>query len=90
MDAAFGKVRNAFSLRPDFELIRRVDLNILEAVVAALFYQFAQYVVIRLAHRGFTLGETGLVCFGGTSLLMELLNVTIARVRIPDLSFTMP
>ncbi|KAL1751483.1 hypothetical protein FB107DRAFT_221964 [Schizophyllum commune] len=56
------------------------NLNILEAVVAALFYQFAQYVVIRLAHRGFTLGETGVVCFGGTSLLMELLNVTIARI----------
>ncbi|KAL1747123.1 hypothetical protein HDZ31DRAFT_32587 [Schizophyllum fasciatum] len=56
------------------------NLNILEAVVASLFYQFAQYVVIRLAHRGFTLGETGLVCFGGTSLLMELLNITIARI----------
>ncbi|TRM64840.1 hypothetical protein BD626DRAFT_490049 [Schizophyllum amplum] len=56
------------------------NLNILEAVVASLFFQFAQYIVLRLAHRGFTLGEIGLVCFGGTALLMELLNITIARI----------
>lgn len=57
-------------------------MNYLEVVIASLFYQFALYLAIRLAHRGFTLGELGLVCFGGTALCMELLNITIARVRI--------
>lgn len=33
-----------------------------------------------MAHRGFTLGELALVCFGGTALWLEFLNLTIARV----------
>lgn len=56
-------------------------MSYLEVVVASLFYQFTLYVAIRLAHRGFTVGELGILAFGGTVLFMELVNVTIARVR---------
>jgi hypothetical protein len=59
-------------------------MNCFEAMACSLFYQFTLYVALRLAHRGFTLGELGLVCFGGTALSMELLNLTIARVRVSD------
>jgi hypothetical protein len=59
----------------------RQDLTHFEAIVAALFFQFTLYIGLRLAHRGFTLGELGLVCFGGTVLCLETLNLTIARVR---------
>ncbi|KAF5382069.1 hypothetical protein D9615_004280 [Tricholomella constricta] len=55
-------------------------LNYFETIFGALFYQFALYMAIRLAHRGFTLGELGLVCFGGTAISMEFLNITIARI----------
>ena len=58
------------------------DLTHFEAVVAALFYQFTLYIALRLAHRGFTLGELGLVCFGGTALCLESLNMTISRVGV--------
>ncbi|KAH9481646.1 Dolichol kinase EVAN [Psilocybe cubensis] len=56
-------------------------LNVFEAVVASLFYQFSLYVALRLAHRGFTLGELGLTCFGATAIGLEFLNLTIARIR---------
>jgi hypothetical protein len=56
------------------------DINHFEVVVAALFFQFTLYIALRLAHRGFTLGELGLVCFGGTALCLETLNLTMARV----------
>ncbi|KAF9048592.1 hypothetical protein BJ165DRAFT_1526030 [Panaeolus papilionaceus] len=55
-------------------------LNHFEVVMASLFYQFALYIALRLAHRGFTLGEVGLVCFGGTAICLEFLNITIARI----------
>ncbi|KAF8150767.1 hypothetical protein B0H34DRAFT_801693 [Crassisporium funariophilum] len=55
-------------------------LNIFEVVVASIFYQFTLYVALRLAHRGFTLGELGITCFGGTALCLEFLNLTIARI----------
>ncbi|KAG5645550.1 hypothetical protein DXG03_005825 [Asterophora parasitica] len=55
-------------------------LNHFEIIFSALFYQFTLYMAIRLAHRGFTLGELGLVCFGGTALSLEFLNITIARI----------
>jgi dolichol kinase len=57
-----------------------VDMNCYEVTVSSLFFQFTLYVGIRLAHGAFTLGELGLVSFGGTALCMELLNLTIARV----------
>ncbi|KIY51824.1 hypothetical protein FISHEDRAFT_36430 [Fistulina hepatica ATCC 64428] len=56
------------------------NLKILEAVMASLIFQFAMYVGLRLAHRAFTLGELGLVCFGGTAHVMEFLNFTIAKL----------
>ncbi|KAH7873464.1 hypothetical protein F5879DRAFT_809358 [Lentinula edodes] len=55
-------------------------LNWFEITVASLFYQCTLYGVVRLAHRGFTLGELGIVSFGGTALFMEFLNVTAARI----------
>ena len=58
------------------------DMNVFETVIASLFFQFTLYIGLRLAHRGFTLGELGLVCFGGTALCLEFLNLTIARVRV--------
>lgn len=58
----------------------RVDLTTFEVVVASVFFQFCLYIALRMAHRGFSLGELGLVCFGGTALWLEFLNLTIARV----------
>lgn len=55
-------------------------LSLFDVAVGALFYQFTLYVALRMAHRGLTLGELGLVCFGGTAVFMECLNITIARV----------
>lgn len=57
-----------------------LDLSNFDVIIGSLFYQLALYVALRLAHRGFTLGELGLVCFGGVAIGMELLNITIARV----------
>ena len=57
-----------------------IDLNHFEVILASLFFQFTLYVGLRLAHRGFTLGELGLVCFGGTAFCLETFNMTIARV----------
>ncbi|KAJ7086083.1 hypothetical protein B0H15DRAFT_1023172 [Mycena belliarum] len=55
-------------------------LTLFDVLVSALFYQFTLYVALRMAHRGLTLGELGLVCFGGTAVFMEFLNITIARI----------
>ncbi|KAF9266547.1 hypothetical protein L218DRAFT_956320 [Marasmius fiardii PR-910] len=55
-------------------------LTWLEVAISSLFYQFTLYVAVRLAHRSFTLGELGVVAYGGTALFMELLNVTRARI----------
>jgi dolichol kinase len=62
--------------------VHLTDMNYYEIGFAALFYQSQLYGAIRLAHRGFTLGELALVCFGGTALAMEFLGLTIARVHI--------
>jgi hypothetical protein len=35
-----------------------------DIVIATLFYQFSIYVCVRLARRGFTLGELAVVCNG--------------------------
>ncbi|KAI0067387.1 hypothetical protein BV25DRAFT_1794947 [Artomyces pyxidatus] len=51
-----------------------------EVACASVFYQFSLYIAVRLAHRGFTLGELGLVVFGATALYMELVNLTIAKI----------
>ena len=57
------------------------DMNYFEVVISSVMFQFSLYAGIRLAHRGFTFGELGLVCFGATVLFMESINLTIARVR---------
>ena len=56
-------------------------MSYLDVVASATFFQFSLYVCARLAHRGFTFGELGLVAFGATVLFMELLNLTSAKVR---------
>lgn len=61
-------------------LIRQSDLSYFEIIFSSTFFQLALYIAIRLAHRGFTVGELGLVCFGGIALSMELLNLTKAKV----------
>jgi hypothetical protein len=58
-----------------------VDMTYFEIIISSVTYKFALYIAIRLAHRGFTVGELGLVCFGGIALTMEMLNMTEARVR---------
>ncbi|KAK0235807.1 hypothetical protein EDD85DRAFT_928699 [Armillaria nabsnona] len=55
-------------------------ITLFEVILGALFYQFTLYICLRLAHRVFTLGELGLVCFGGTTLLMEFVNINISRI----------
>lgn len=62
--------------------MRPLDLSYFEVMTSASCYQFTLYVSLRLAHRVFTLGELALVCFGGTALWMEMLNLTIARVSL--------
>jgi hypothetical protein len=59
-----------------------LDLSYWEVASGSVFFQFSLYIAVRLAHRGFTLGELGLVVFGATVLFIELVNLTVARVRI--------
>lgn len=54
----------------------------------SVFFQFTLYMAVRLAHRGFTLGELGLVSFGATVLFSEMLNITRARVSFAFLLAT--
>ncbi|TFY82873.1 hypothetical protein EWM64_g1139 [Hericium alpestre] len=56
------------------------NMTYFDIAVASTFYQFTLYSAIRLAHRGFTLGELGLTVFGATALYMELVNITKARI----------
>lgn len=49
-------------------------------MIATLFYQFSLYVCVRLARRGFTLGELGVVCNAATALFMETVNLTRMKV----------
>jgi hypothetical protein len=51
-----------------------------DIVIATLFYQFSIYVCVRLARRGFTLGELAVVCNAATALLMETVNMTRMNV----------
>ena len=63
-----------------------IDLSYFDVGVISLFYQFTLYVSLKLARQGFTLGELGLVSQGATALFMEVVNLTIAKVRLPDWS----
>lgn len=57
-----------------------LDMSASDIVIATLFYQFSLYVCIRLARRGFTLGELGVVCNAATALFMESVNMTRMKV----------
>ncbi|PVG04314.1 hypothetical protein CPB86DRAFT_747729 [Serendipita vermifera] len=56
------------------------DLSYFDVGLVSLFYQFAVYVMIRLSHGGFTLGEVGLVALGSTVLFMDTVNMTVAKI----------
>ena len=66
----------------DFQLIFAPDMSPSDIVIATLFYQFSLYVCIRLARRGFTLGELAVVCNAATALFMETVNMTRMKVGI--------
>jgi len=57
-----------------------LDMSPSDIVIATLFYQFSLYVCVRLARRGFTLGELGVVCNAATALFMETVNLTRMKV----------
>lgn len=57
------------------------DMSPSDIVIATLFYQFSLYVCVRLARRGFTLGELAVVCNAATALFMETTNMTRMKVR---------
>ena len=63
-----------------------VDMSPSDIIIATLFYQFSLYVCVRLARRGFTLGELGVVCTAATALFMETVNLTRMRVSSIDQS----
>ncbi|KAG9049765.1 hypothetical protein FS837_009181 [Tulasnella sp. UAMH 9824] len=56
------------------------DLTYLDTALISFTYQFIIYVMVRLARRGFTLGELGLVAQGATALFMESVALTTARI----------
>lgn len=56
------------------------DMSPSDIVIATLFYQFSLYVCVRLARRGFTLGELAVVCNAATALFMETVNMTRMKV----------
>jgi hypothetical protein len=56
------------------------ELSYSDIVLSTLFYQFSLYVSVRLARRGFTLGELGAVCQCATGLFMETVNMTRMKV----------
>ncbi|WWC69143.1 uncharacterized protein I206_103079 [Kwoniella pini CBS 10737] len=56
------------------------DMSPSDIVIATLFYQFSLYVCVRLARRGFTLGELAVVCNAATALFMEVVNLTRMKI----------
>lgn len=62
-------------------MLTSLDLTYFDVLVISSFYQYCLYVMARLSHGGFTLGELGLVAHGATALFMETTNLTIALVR---------
>lgn len=53
---------------------------VVDIVIASLFHQFSLYVCVRLARRGFTLGELSVVALFSSALFMEVVNLTRAKV----------
>lgn len=64
------------------------DYTYSDLIISTLFFQFCLYVCVRLARRGFTLGELGIICHAGTGLFMEVVNLTRTKVRKEALSTT--
>lgn len=58
------------------------DMSPSDIVIATLFYQFSLYVCVRLARKGFTLGELGVVCNAATALFMETVNLTRMKIAL--------
>ncbi|ORY22576.1 hypothetical protein BCR39DRAFT_551328 [Naematelia encephala] len=58
------------------------DMSASDIIIATLFYQFSLYVCVRLARRGFTLGELAVVCNAATALFMETVNLTRMQIAI--------
>jgi len=56
------------------------SMSSFEAVLISVFYPFTLYAGLRLAHRGFTVGELGLICFGGAAVCLECMHLTFAKV----------
>lgn len=71
----------------DADTLNDLDLSYFDVAVMSSFYQFSIYVMIRLSHGGFTLGEVGLVGLGTTVLFMETVNLTIAKVSLISFRF---
>jgi dolichol kinase len=80
--------RGVWSGTSTFYLVEMLipDMSPSDIVIATLFYQFSLYVCVRLARRGFTLGELAVVCNAATALFMETVNITRMKVSPPDLS----
>ena len=57
-----------------------LDLSDFDLAVISLCYQLASYLMVRLARRGFTLGELGAVSQGATAMFMETVNLTVFHV----------
>jgi hypothetical protein len=73
--------KGMLSYGEDKPTLTLLDLTYFDVLVISSFYQFCIYVMARLSHGGFTLGELGLVAHGATALFMETTNLTIALVR---------
>ncbi|CDZ97349.1 dolichol kinase [Phaffia rhodozyma] len=58
------------------------SVSVIDIFLSSLFHQFSMYVCVRLARKGFTLGELGIVSQFSTALFMETINLTRARVSL--------
>lgn len=56
------------------------NISYSEIMLGSVFYQFSLYIALRMAHGGFTLGELGLVAFGGLSIGTELVALTRTKI----------
>ncbi len=70
--------------RCDALLIFLTDMTMKDVILASLFFQFALYVMVRLARKGFTMGELGLVAQGATAIFLEAVNFAVAKVFYPE------
>ncbi|KAG8962362.1 hypothetical protein FRC05_005369 [Tulasnella sp. 425] len=80
---SIGMVALALALRNMSEVLDMglwQDLTYLDTALISFAYQFIIYVMVRLARRGFTLGELGLVAQGATALFMESVALTTAQI----------